>query len=135
MAHGTTCGAWARGRGHARMSEWQRTRTDSGSGRMRPRQFAHLDGHDAYEVLGVDADASRSEIEAARRGLVKVLHPDRPGGDAAKMSLVNAAADILLDTAKRADYDAYLDGNRPRAAPTARPTPGPRRPVRPESAA
>src|SRR5262249_32253747 len=97
----------------------------------------------AYEVLGVDEDASRAEIEAARRNLVKVLHPDRPGGDAARMSLVNAAADILLDTAKRADYDAYLADSRPRrTAPRGAPTttrstaaPAPRRPARPESAA
>jgi curved DNA-binding protein CbpA len=75
---------------------------------MRPRQYAHLEGQDAYEILGVPRTADRAHIDAARRALVKAVHPDRPGGDANRMALVNSAADILLDDDQRRDYDAYL---------------------------
>ncbi|HEY9484729.1 MAG TPA: DnaJ domain-containing protein, partial [Micromonosporaceae bacterium] len=75
---------------------------------MYPRQFTHLDGHNAYEVLGVGTWATRSDIELARRRLAGQVHPDLPTGDAARMSLVNAAAAILLDDAQRDAYDAYL---------------------------
>lgn len=35
-------------------------------------------------------------IAAGRRALANRYHPDRPGGDAARMQAVNAAADRLL---------------------------------------
>ena len=75
---------------------------------MYPRQFTHLDGHNAYDVLGLDEDATRAEIQAARRRLAGRVHPDLPTGDAAMMSLVNAAASILLDDVQREAYDDYL---------------------------
>jgi curved DNA-binding protein CbpA len=75
---------------------------------MYPRQFTHLDGHNAYEVLGVGTWATRSDIELARRRLAGQVHPDLPTGDAARMSLVNASAAILLDDTQRSAYDAYL---------------------------
>jgi curved DNA-binding protein CbpA len=87
---------------------------------MYPRQFTHLDGHNAYDVLGVDEDATRAQIEAARRRLAGRVHPDLPTGDAAAMSLVNAAASILLDDDQRDAYDEFL-ATPPRAA--ARPLP------------
>jgi curved DNA-binding protein CbpA len=91
---------------------------------MRPRQFAHLGGQDAYDILGVHPAATRTQIDAARRALVKRLHPDLPTGDAEQMSLVNAAAAILLDDDQRRDYDTYLLESR---APAARWRIGPRR--------
>jgi curved DNA-binding protein CbpA len=86
---------------------------------MYPRQFTHLDGHNAYEVLGVGPWATRGDIESARRRLAGQVHPDLPTGDAARMSLVNAAAAILLDDTQRSAYDAYLDSVSPvqRSAP------------------
>jgi curved DNA-binding protein CbpA len=75
---------------------------------MYPRQFTHLDGHNAYDVLGIGTSATRTDIELARRRLAGQVHPDLPTGDAARMSLVNAAAAILLDDAQRDAYDAYL---------------------------
>jgi curved DNA-binding protein CbpA len=87
---------------------------------MYRRQFTHLDGHNAYDVLGVDEDATRAQIEAARRRLAGRVHPDLPTGDAAAMSLVNAAASILLDDDQRDAYDEFL-ATPPRAA--ARPLP------------
>ena len=76
---------------------------------MYTRQFTHLDGHNAYDLLGLDRWASRSEIEAARRRLAIRVHPDLPSGDAEWMSLINAAAAILLDEAQRESYDDYLE--------------------------
>ena len=88
---------------------------------MYPRQFTHLDGHNAYEVLGVGTWATRSDIELARRRLAGQVHPDLPTGDAARMSLVNAAAAILLDDAQRGAYDAYLASVSPARRSTPRP--------------
>jgi curved DNA-binding protein CbpA len=88
---------------------------------MYPRQFTHLDGHNAYEVLGVGTWATRSDIELARRRLAGQVHPDLPTGDAARMSLVNAAAAILLDDAQRDAYDAYLASVSPARRSTPRP--------------
>ncbi|HEU0241626.1 MAG TPA: DnaJ domain-containing protein [Micromonosporaceae bacterium] len=98
---------------------------------MSSRRFTHLDGHNAYHVLGVAAHATRAQIEAARRRLAGRVHPDLPGGDAAVMSLVNAAAAILLDDTERGAYDEYLaaprtvarteprpDADRPRPRPS-----------------
>ena len=76
---------------------------------MYTRQFTHLDGHNAYDLLGLDRWASRGEIEAARRRLAVRVHPDLPSGDAEWMSLINAAAAILLDEAQRESYDDYLE--------------------------
>jgi curved DNA-binding protein CbpA len=94
---------------------------------MHPRQFTHLDGHNAYDVLGVDQNATRARIESARRRLAGRVHPDLPGGDAATMSLVNAAAAILLDDVQRAAYDAYVATLRPAPAPSRPDEPAPLR--------
>jgi len=88
---------------------------------MYPRQFTHLDGHNAYDVLGIGTSATRTDIELARRRLAGQVHPDLPTGDAARMSLVNAAAAILLDDAQRDAYDAYLASVSPVRRSTPRP--------------
>ncbi len=88
---------------------------------MYPRQFTHLDGHNAYDVLGIGTWATRADIESARRRLAGQVHPDLPTGDAARMSLVNAAAAILLDDAQRNAYDAYLESVSPVRRSTPRP--------------
>lgn len=61
-----------------------------------------------YDVLGVPADASESDIRRAFRALAKELHPDVAGNDAARTERfkeVAAAYDTLSDTDKRAAYD------------------------------
>lgn len=57
-----------------------------------------------YSVLGVSKDASQNEIKQAYRKLAMKHHPDR-GGDAAKLSEINAAYEVLGDPGKRAEYD------------------------------
>ncbi|MFI0371181.1 J domain-containing protein [Actinomadura sp. 1N219] len=76
-----------------------------------PRKFAELDGHDAYDLLGVGLDATPEEIRRAHITLVRMNHPDRfqeartkaEGADLTR--LLNAARDVLLK--ERASYDAY----------------------------
>ena len=50
----------------------------------------------ARRVLGVPADADRTEVLAAHRLAMTRAHPDR-GGSAQKVHEVNAARDVLLE--------------------------------------
>lgn len=47
--------------------------------------------NDPWAVLGVPPTASDQEIHAAYRRLAARHHPDRPGGDAARMAAINEA--------------------------------------------
>ncbi|MFL5771000.1 MAG: J domain-containing protein, partial [Chloroflexota bacterium] len=56
-----------------------------------------------YDVLGVRPDASSDEIRAAWRDRIADLDPtDR------RFAVLNQAAEVLLDPARRAGYDAEL---------------------------
>jgi DnaJ-class molecular chaperone len=62
-----------------------------------------------YEVLGVAATASPTDIQKAYRKLAKKLHPDLNPGDKAaeeKFKEVAGAYDLLSDAAKRKRFDA-----------------------------
>ncbi len=50
----------------------------------------------ARETLGVSRFANRTEIIAAHKRLVAMVHPDR-GGTNAQVHEANAARDLLLD--------------------------------------
>ncbi|MFB4314688.1 J domain-containing protein [Actinomadura sp. 21ATH] len=77
-----------------------------------PAGFTELDGHDAYEILGVRPDASPDEVRRAHRELILRHHPDRVLDPAAKAAaerrtrLLNAARDVL--SRRRDEYDAFL---------------------------
>ena len=87
-----------------------------------PKNFAHLGGLSAYEILGVAPTATTAEIEAAYRAAIKRQHSDA-GGVTRLAQLVNDAHDALANN--RAAYDAWLrDKPQPRVA-EAEPDPGP----------
>ncbi len=60
---------------------------------------------DPFEILFLPGDATRSEVEAARRRLARSLHPDL-GGDATAMQRVNRAADLALESIARRPIDS-----------------------------
>src|SRR4029450_11092997 len=88
-----------------------------------PKNFAHLSGLNAYEVLGIEPTATTEEIEAAYRAAIKRQHSDT-GGVTRLAQLVNDARDALVKD--RASYDAWLRA-RPRVA-KAEPDPEPAAP-------
>ncbi|MGI5167473.1 J domain-containing protein [Spirillospora sp. CA-253888] len=81
--------------------------------------FRDLDGHDAYEVLGVPEDADDREIRRAFAREVRAVHPDAvqdPDAHphaAERLRLLKAARTALLD--QRAEYDRH---RAPEPAPT-----------------
>jgi DnaJ-class molecular chaperone len=65
---------------------------------------------DYYDVLGVDRDASATEIKRAFRGLARELHPDVNDHDPEAEEKFKEAAeayDVLSDPERRRAYDAY----------------------------
>lgn len=65
---------------------------------------------DYYEILGVQKDASKEDIEKAYRKLALKFHPDRnPDDDSAakKFTGVTEAYEVLSDKDKRSQYDQY----------------------------
>jgi len=65
-----------------------------------------------YELLGINKSATDKDIKAAYRRMARKYHPDvNPGnkGAEAKFKEINAAYEVLSDTAKRAKYDKYGD--------------------------
>lgn len=60
---------------------------------------------DLYSVLGVEPDADAAAIKRAHRQLVRVQHPDKPGGDRETFERTQLAYDTLSDPEKRARYD------------------------------
>src|SRR6266852_4801170 len=65
---------------------------------------------DFYVVLGVQRDASETDIKKAYRKLAMECHPDRNNGDKSaeeKFKLVSEAYEVLRNPEKRAAYDRY----------------------------
>lgn len=61
---------------------------------------------DFYKTLGVEKNATQSEIKKAFRKLAQQHHPDK-GGDEAKFKEINEAYQTLSDEKKRAQYDQF----------------------------
>lgn len=62
---------------------------------------------DYYKALGVEKNASDSEIKKAYRKLAQQHHPDTGKGDEKKFKEVTEAYEILSDRQKRAQYDQF----------------------------
>lgn len=80
------------------------------SSRSRDPRFTHFFDPDAgrtlYDVLHVAPNADAATIKQAYRDLVKVMHPDRNGGDGAHLfAEIQFAYEILGDPSERGDYD------------------------------
>ena len=81
-----------------------------GTLRDEERSVGELAKADYYEVLGVNKDASDSEIKSAFRKAAKQYHPDLHPGDKAaeaKFKEINEAYEVLSDSTKRAQYDQF----------------------------
>ena len=65
---------------------------------------------DYYEALGLQRNATESDIKKAFRTLAMKYHPDRNQGDKeaeAKFREINSAYQVLSDPEKRSQYDHY----------------------------
>jgi curved DNA-binding protein len=65
---------------------------------------------DYYKTLGIDKDASDSEIKKAYRKLAMKYHPDHTKGDKTaeeKFKKISEAYAVLSDPEKRKQYDTY----------------------------
>lgn len=65
---------------------------------------------DYYELLGIERNASDSEIKKAYRTLAMKYHPDRNSDDSTaeeKFKEIGEAYEVLKDTQKRAQYDRF----------------------------
>ena len=79
---------------------------------------AFTDGQSAYQVLGVEPDATGEDLKRAYRALMRRHHPDMVranGGSQADLenaecaaAQINVAYALLADPAARADYDSRL---------------------------
>ncbi|MGH7499296.1 MAG: DnaJ domain-containing protein, partial [Gemmatimonadales bacterium] len=65
--------------------------------------------NDFYVLLGVQRDASDSDIKKSYRKLAMEFHPDRNGAPEAeaKFKEITEAYEVLMDPQKRAAYDRY----------------------------
>ncbi len=62
---------------------------------------------DYYKILGVEKNATESDIKKAFSKLAHKYHPDKQGGDEAKFKEVNEAYQVLKDKDKRQKYDQF----------------------------
>lgn len=62
---------------------------------------------DYYKILGVEKNATESDIKKAYRKLAQKHHPDTGQGDEKKFKEATQAYEVLSDKQKRAQYDQF----------------------------
>lgn len=76
------------------------------------------DFNNHYDTLQVLPDATSGEIKQAYRRLVKQFHPDsKASTDSEQIIRINAAYEILKDTANRRSYDRQLNASKVHSPP------------------
>jgi DnaJ-domain-containing protein 1 len=81
-----------------RFPAWrQDAQGNAAGGERRAPPGAKMTDEEAYQILGLQAGATRDEIGRAHRALMKKLHPDQ-GGSTYLAARVNEAKDTLLRT-------------------------------------
>jgi len=70
--------------------------SDDSENRKDTSGFDNMTRQEAYQILGLEPNASQEEIHQAWRRLIKGVHPDS-GGSAFLAAKINTARDILLD--------------------------------------
>ena len=78
-----------------RFPGWREAREGDADARCAAPGSGGMSEKEAYETLGLAPGATRDEIAAAHRDLMKKLHPDH-GGPARLAARVNEAKDVLL---------------------------------------
>ena len=68
---------------------------------------------DYYKILGIEKNATETEIKKAYRKLAQQYHPDKGKGNEEKFKEVTEAYEVLGDKQKRAQYDQFgsVSGN------------------------
>jgi DnaJ-class molecular chaperone len=69
-----------------------------------------VDNNKFYNLLGVDKNATSTEIKKAYRKLAVIHHPDK-GGDSEKFKEITKAFETLSDDSKRKHYDQFGEGD------------------------
>jgi molecular chaperone DnaJ len=96
-------------------SEWSDDYEEFGSRTKEDEEFRKAANKDElpnyYEILGLEKNATRSEIKQRFRQLVKELHPDKTKSydSDSKIAEIIKAYEVLSDQKKRERYDKYLN--------------------------
>ena len=61
-----------------------------------PKRATRMTRAEALEVLGLSEGASREQVQAAYKSLIRKVHPDSPGGSGYLASKLNQAKQTLL---------------------------------------